>query len=54
MPTLLRINFLQQAVSMTPLIHQVEYETNINTYAASKLTVEVDVARKAILVAIKS
>ena len=42
--SLLRIDFLQQAVGMTPLVHHVEDEADVDTDAAGEASIEVDVA----------
>ena len=41
---LLWVNFLQEAVSVTPLIHQVEDEADVNTNTTCELAIEVDIA----------
>lgn len=40
---LLCVDFLNQAVSMSPFVHHIEYETNVYTDATRKVAVEVDV-----------
>ena len=40
---LLWVNFLQEAVSVTPLIHQVEDEADVNTNTTCELAIEVDI-----------
>lgn len=40
---LLCVDFLNQAVSVSPFVHHIEYETNVYTDATRKVAVEVDV-----------
>ena len=42
--SLLRIDFLQQAVGMTPTVHHVEDEADVDTDATGEAGIEVDVA----------
>ena len=50
---LLGVDFLQEAIGVSPLVHQVEHVAHIDTDAACKLAVEVDVRSQAIPVAIE-
>ena len=40
---LLCVDFLNQAVGVSPFVHHIEYETNVYTDATRKVAVEVDV-----------
>ena len=40
---LLRVDFLQQPVCVSPLVHHIEDKTDVNTNTTGKVTVEVDV-----------
>ena len=46
------IDLLQEAVCMSPLIHQVEHVADVHTNAASQTLVEVDVRAEAVPVAV--
>ena len=51
---LLRIDFLQQSVGVSPLVHHVEHVTDVDADAACQLRIKEDVAREAVPVAVES
>ena len=50
---LLCVDFLNQAVGVSPFVHHIEHETNVYTDASCQSFVEVDVARQAIPVSVE-
>ena len=50
---LLGVDFLQEAIGVSPLVHQVEHVADVYTDAAGQALVEVDVRAEAIPVAVE-
>ena len=47
------IDFLEQSVGMSPLVHHIEYEAYVDADAACKTMVEIDVGGKTVPVAVE-
>ena len=50
---LLGVDFLQEAIGVSPLVHQVEHIADVYTDAAGQALVEVDVRAEAVPVAVE-
>ena len=50
---LLGVDFLQEAIGVSPLVHQVEHVADVYTDAAGQALVEVDVRAEAVPVAVE-
>ena len=48
------LHLLQQAVGMSPLVHEIEHVADVDTDGASQTAVVIDVGRKAVPVSIES